>query len=49
VSLGQRPSIKIGSDGPPLISYYDLTNKNLKVVHCADAACTRPLTAGFLR
>ena len=32
-------SITIGADGLPVISYYDDTNQDLKVVHCNDAAC----------
>lgn len=33
-------AITIGADGLPLISYYDVTNGDLKVVHCASAFCT---------
>ena len=32
-------SIAIGQDGLPVISYYDRTNRDLKVAHCDDAAC----------
>jgi predicted regulator of Ras-like GTPase activity (Roadblock/LC7/MglB family) len=32
-------SITVGSDGLPLIAYYDVTNTALKVAHCADVAC----------
>jgi len=39
-TVGQYTSIRIGSDGLPVISYYDVTNGNLKVAHCADAACS---------
>jgi len=45
--VGWNSSMSIGSDGLPLISYYDLTNRNLKVAHCEDAACARPLIAPF--
>jgi hypothetical protein len=33
-------SVAIGADGLGLISYYDTTNHNLKVAHCANIACT---------
>ncbi|MEZ5737986.1 MAG: hypothetical protein R3E68_00065, partial [Burkholderiaceae bacterium] len=33
-------AIAIGSDGLPVISYHDLTNGDLKVAHCVDAACS---------
>ena len=39
VLVGTDTSITIGSDGLPLISYRDLTNKDLKVAHCANAIC----------
>ncbi len=29
-----------GADGLPLVAVYDSTNNDLKVVHCADAACS---------
>lgn len=38
-NVGNHPSIAIGVDGLGLISYYDLTNQDLKVAHCADTAC----------
>lgn len=39
----QKPnsSISIGSDGLPIISYYDGTTEDLKVAHCADIACSK--------
>jgi len=43
--VGQYASITIGVDGLGLISYYDLTNGDLKVAHCANAACTSAATA----
>jgi|GEM_PF-1066872 len=38
--VGNYTSITIGSDGLPVISYYDKTNADLKVAKCADAACS---------
>ena len=37
--VGQYSSITIGADGLPLISYFDETNGNLKVVHCSNSFC----------
>jgi hypothetical protein len=51
-SSGFFPSIAIGTDGLPIISYYDNGSFDLKVVHCGTALCdagnvTTPLdTAG---
>ena len=39
-SVGSATSVAIGPDGRGLISYSDFTNKDLKVAHCNDAACT---------
>ena len=47
--VGAHTSMAIGSDGLPLVSYYDRTNDNLKVAHCADAACAEPLIAPFFK
>lgn len=33
-------SLAVGSDGLGLISYYDFTSGDLKVVHCENTACT---------
>jgi hypothetical protein len=37
---GEDASIAIGADGLGLIAYRDVTNTDLKVAHCANAACT---------
>jgi predicted regulator of Ras-like GTPase activity (Roadblock/LC7/MglB family) len=37
--VGWFSSITIGSDGLPVISYFDQTNGWLKVAHCNDATC----------
>ena len=41
--VGTFSSLAIGTDGFPIISYYDDTNDNLKIAHCDDAACTSAL------
>jgi hypothetical protein len=38
--VGQDTSVTIGADGLGLISYHDVSNRNLKVAHCSDQACT---------
>lgn len=42
---GSQTSITVGTDGLPLISYYDITNKNLVVAHCATSTCSSATTA----
>ena len=37
--VGQYTSVVYGTDGLPLISYYDVANGDLKVTHCLDVAC----------
>jgi len=38
-TVGQFTSITIGTDGLPVMSYYDFTNRNLKVAKCGSASC----------
>ena len=38
--VGTGSSITIGTDGLPVISYYDTTNADLKVAKCANIACS---------
>jgi hypothetical protein len=38
--VGWHTSITLGNDGFPVISYYDVTNKNLKVVKCGNISCS---------
>jgi predicted regulator of Ras-like GTPase activity (Roadblock/LC7/MglB family) len=39
-NVGFFTSIAIGADGLPVVSYWDLTNRHLKVVHCGDVSCS---------
>ena len=43
-NVGESTSITIGADGLGLISYYDGSNGDLKVAHCANTACTSTTT-----
>jgi hypothetical protein len=38
--VGHYTSIAIAPDGFPIISYYDATNLDLKVIKCGNSACT---------
>ena len=38
--VGQHTSITIGLDGLPVISYYDVTNGDLKVAMCGNSSCS---------
>jgi preprotein translocase subunit Sec61beta len=38
--VGNSNSVTIGTDGLPLIAYYDRTSGDLEVAHCNDGACT---------
>ncbi|MEX2008325.1 MAG: hypothetical protein WD850_02475, partial [Candidatus Spechtbacterales bacterium] len=38
--VGRSTSIVIGTDNLPVISYWDATNGDLKVVHCGNATCS---------
>jgi len=38
--LGYDTSMAIGTDGFPVVSYWDGSNSDLKFLHCGNAACT---------
>jgi hypothetical protein len=40
VSVGINTDIAIGGDGLGVVSYFDSTNRDLKLAHCANLACT---------
>ena len=39
-AVGSEPSIVIGTDGLPIISYFDGTNSRPRVAKCANASCS---------
>jgi len=41
MDVGEYPSIAIGADGLPLISYWDKASGDLKVIHCETLDCTQ--------
>lgn len=38
--VGSGPAIAIAADGFPIISYFDATNQDLKLIHCTNSLCT---------
>ncbi len=43
-AVGRYSSLAIGTDGMPVISYYDSTRTLLKVAHCTTVACSSAVT-----
>lgn len=46
--VGLVTDIAIGTDGLPVISYFDATNASVKVVHCGDLTCSSGNTTNTL-
>jgi hypothetical protein len=43
-NVGQEVAIAVGTDGNPILSYFDETNTDIKVAKCVDPACAQPAT-----
>jgi hypothetical protein len=37
--VGQYSAITVGTDGKPLVVFHDLTNTDLRLIHCGDTVC----------
>ena len=45
-TCGRAPSIAIGTDGLPVISYLNTTTGDLKVLACGSVTCSPPVRSG---